>query len=328
MSAAPRRSRAGFFSSVATYALPAGEQIEPNGVRGYYIDLRVKAATPEWPPPRWPPYERRLHNASAQWGLGAYERYLAGEGETWLEGARRCASELVERQERQGPRAGGWIHHWEYHHTFLLRPPWLSAMAQGEAASLLVRLFRETGEERYAAAARAALEPLGRDAADGGVRATLDGGAFYEEYPTSPPSFVLNGAIFTLWGIHDVAVALDDTDARAMFAAGAQTLADNLHRWDTGHWSRYDLFPHPVPNVASSFYHDLHIKQLRALGALTPQQSFSATAERWARYAASPARRSLAFARKAAFRLVVPRHPTLARKLPWSRLRDPGPRTG
>ncbi len=60
-------------------------------------------------------------------------------------------------------------------HTFPLRPPWISAMAQGEGASLLVRVFQETGDERYAEAAQSALLPLDVDAVDGGARAVLDG---------------------------------------------------------------------------------------------------------------------------------------------------------
>ena len=47
----------------------------------------------------------------------------------------------------------------------------------------------------------------------------------------------------------------DTIEARRLFEEGVTTLARNLHRWDTGQWSRYDLFPHPVPNVASPAYH-------------------------------------------------------------------------
>ena len=39
----PERSYPGFFSSAKSFALPAGSRFGPEGVRGYYIDLRVKA---------------------------------------------------------------------------------------------------------------------------------------------------------------------------------------------------------------------------------------------------------------------------------------------
>ena len=113
----------------------------------------------------------------------------------------------------------------------------------------------------------------------GGCMSPLGGRPFPEEYPTQPPSFVLNGGIFALWGLRDVAVALGDEQAARDFAAGAETLAQNLDRWDTGRWSRYDLFPHPVANPASSFYHDLHVKQLRAMALLHPDVRFTDRAE-------------------------------------------------
>jgi heparosan-N-sulfate-glucuronate 5-epimerase len=316
-----KRSQAGFFSSVSSFSLPAGERVEPGKVRGYYIDMRIKADAPRWPPPEAIAPAEDLYVAAIQWGLGSYERYLAGEGERWLALARQCADELVGRQEPGGPLAGGWMHRREFDHTFALRAPWLSAMAQGEGASLLVRMFGETHDERYAEAARRALRPLTVDTGTGGVRAALDGRAFPEEYPTHPPSFVLNGGMFAMWGLYDVGVGLRESGTLAEFEAAVDTLAMNLHRWDLGYWSRYDLFPHPVPNVASSFYHDLHINQLRSMHLLAPRSELLATAERWEGYAASARNRRRAFAQKGLFRLLVPRNRALARRLPWSPLR-------
>jgi heparosan-N-sulfate-glucuronate 5-epimerase len=316
---APRgRSQASFFSSVASFSLPEGAHVTPGAVRGYYIDMGIKAETPDWPPPGMPAAELRLHVATIQWALGAYEHYLAGEGDAWLAVALKCAEELLGEQEASGSLAGGWVHARPFPHTFALRPPWLSAMSQGEGASLMVRMYAETGDERYAQAARRALLPLKLDAADGGVRAALNGRAFPEEYPTSPPSFVLNGGMFAMWGLHDVGVGLAEPEVLSDFELAVDTLAGNLDSWDLGYWSRYDLFPHPVPNVASSFYHDLHVKQLRMTNLLAPRPQLAAGAERWAAYADSAFNRRRAFAGKALFRLVVPRNRALARRLPWS----------
>jgi hypothetical protein len=192
-------------------------------------------------------------------------------------------------------------------------------MAQGEGASLLVRLHAETGDGRYAEAARRALRPMRVPSTDGGAWAPLDGRAFPEEYPTDPPSFVLNGAIFALWGFRDVAVGLGDGDAAGAFEAGVDTLAASIDRWDTGSWSRYDLHPHRVVNVASAAYHELHVTQLEAMNALVARPELAAAAERFARYAASPALRARALAQKALFRAAEPRSALAARALPWAR---------
>jgi hypothetical protein len=291
-------------------------------VRGYYIDLRVKADVPRWPRPWVEP--GNYYVAVCQWGLGAFERYLAGDGEEWLAAALDVGKDLLGQQLEGGPQDGGWAHRQPFPHTYRLEPPWLSAMAQGQGASLLARLYVETGDERLAEAAQRALAPFRIPSGAGGVRAELDGRPFPEEYPTSPPSFVLNGAIFALWGLHDVAVALGDRSARQAFNDGVETLAANLHRWDAGYWSRYDLYPHPVLNVASSSYHVLHVSQLRALHTIAPHPVFSETADRFERYAASATNRARAFVRKGLFRVCVPRNRLLAHRLPWSARRSGG----
>jgi peptidoglycan/xylan/chitin deacetylase (PgdA/CDA1 family) len=281
---------------------------------GYYIDFTVKADTTDWPPPWMPPRHERIHVASAQFGLGCIERFLGGEGDVWLATAAAVGDELLADQAPDG----GWPHAVAMPHSYWLRPPWLSAMAQGEGASLFVRLYGHTGDERYADAARLALGPMKTPTVSGGVRAELDGGFFPEEYPTDPPSYVLNGAIFALWGCRDVAIGLGDSDAQSLYDEGIETLARSLHRFDTGYWSLYDLFPHPVPNIASGAYHLLHRRQLEALQATDPRPEFEATAARFERYAEDRAARSRAFMEKVAFRLVVPRSNRLAHRLPWS----------
>ncbi len=303
------RSGAGFFSTARTLRLPVGERLQPGALRGYPIDFRVKTGTPDEPPP-W-----RMPTTSIQWAFGCYERWLADEGEIWLNATVSIAEQLVARQQRGGRHDGGWLHHRPLDHTYRLPTPWLSAIVQGEAASLLVRIYQHMGDERFAEAARRALRPMERPVADGGLCALLDSDPFPEEFPTDPPSYVLNGAIFALWGFHDVALAFNDRALRAEFERRIDALARSIHRWDTGRWSRYDLFPHPVTNVSSSAYHALHINQLRAMNLIAPRPSLAATADRFASYAASRACRIEAFARKVSFRLIVPRNPMLARLL-------------
>lgn len=276
--------------------------------------MRIKARATSWPPPGVS--LRGLHVTVAQYGLGAYERWLDGEGEQWLAAALRSGRHLCDCQEP----SGAWLHHRPFAHTFPVKAPWCSAIAQGEAASLLVRLHQQTGEERFAQAALLALAPLRRPLAAGGVGDRLGGTVWFEEYPCQPASHVLNGFIFALWGLRDVAVALGDGDARALFAAGVESLVANLRRYDTGYWSLYSLFPHPVRNVASSFYHDLHINQLEATNRLAPHPQLAAARARWAAYATSARSRRRALAHKAAFRLLVPRNRWLARRMPWTRM--------
>ncbi|MGB9185685.1 MAG: D-glucuronyl C5-epimerase family protein [Solirubrobacteraceae bacterium] len=310
--ASSKRADAGFWSNAKTFFLPVGPQIRREGVRGYPIDLRIKAQTPHAAPPRGPGH---LHVATTQYGLACFEHWLAGEGPDWLASALAVGRHLADIQSPDG----SWLHPDPFPHTFVLSPPWASGITQGQGASLLIRLYAETGDPDLATAARLALAPLLTPQAQGGVRGELGGLPWPEEYPTTPQSHVLNGAMFALWGFRDVGVILDDAEIRAHFEHGVDSLAANLHRYDTGSWSLYSLFPHPILNRASSFYHDLQINQLTAMQILAPRAEFAAMRNRWANYSTSQYHRSKAFALKAAFRILVPRNRALARVAPWTR---------
>jgi heparosan-N-sulfate-glucuronate 5-epimerase len=298
----------GFFSSSERLRLLPGSLFEQSERRGYYIDLRAKATpTPTWPPP-WlrPGYG---HVKLAQFGLGHFEHYAANGDEQGLSLACSAGDHFVATQVRtEGPQLGGWRHEFAYTFRAPLRPPWLSAMSQGQAASLLTRLFAATGDARYAEAADLALRPMQVSADAGGVLGTIEGSPFLEEYPTSPQSHVLNGAIFALWGVRDAALMAGDPQTEKLHSDLVSTLAATCARWDTGRWSRYDLFPRRPTNVSSSFYHQLHISQLSVLQTLYGGSEFGNLAARFERYQARARLRRAALVQKIAYRLVVPRY--------------------
>ena len=269
-----------------------------------------------WPTAWLEPRERQLHVATAQFGLGCFERYLARR--------RRRMARDGDRGRRPPGRDPGRRWRLGARHRDAATRYWLAAaVALGDGAGRGREPAgpRRTGDRRGAlrgGGAAALWSRCGCRSREGGARAELDGGFFLEEYPTDPPSYVLNGAIFALWGCRDVAIGLADPGAAELYEEGVETLAANLHRFDTGFWSLYDLFPHPVRNVASGAYHRLHINQLRALQLVSPRPEFAAAAERFARYEASRLCRRRALAQKVAFRLVVPRNERLALRLPWA----------
>ena len=309
------------FSTAGSFAPHVGENWERNdGPQGYYIDFAHKAPEPTWPPPWLDAPDDLLEVATIQWALGAWERYARGEGEQWLEAAARAGSYLLERQCKEGVHDGAWLYWRPMPHTYRIDPPWASAIAQGEAASLLVRLHAETGDDFFAEGAARALRPMQVPTARGGLLAELEGGlTFFEEYPTRPASLVLNGGIFALWGFGDVATGLGDTSAEEWWRRGVESLLALLDRYDTGYWSRYDLYPHPIANVASGAYQLLHENQLGVLARQTGEAAFARASDRFAAYRASRRGRRRAFLSKAAFRVLVPRNPLLANRTPFTR---------
>ena len=239
----------------------------------------------------------------AQLGLAAWQ--LRARETAWLDVAARAARWLAENLDESGRLS----YLFPMPHTYRLRAPWHSAMAQGEAASLLVRAGDALTEASLAEAAERAVSAL-VEPKHGLVVATPQGPTL-QEYPTDPPSHVLNGWIFGLWGLYDVSLAGGPRadDASRAFAAGVVALAGRLPMYDAGlGWSRYDLYPHPIVHVSSPFYQRLHAEQLLATSRLRPDlPELAATAERWRRAVGRPITRGVAVARKVAFRVVRPR---------------------
>ncbi len=100
---------------------------------------------------------------------------------------------------------------------------WSCAMAQGQAMSLLSRAYRLTRKQQYRSSALRALPALRVAVTKGGLRRCFFGNCarpFYEEYPTSPPSYVLNGFMFTLIGLYDLASIAPRSPALSMYQAG------------------------------------------------------------------------------------------------------------
>jgi hypothetical protein len=82
-----------------------------------------------------------------------------------------------------------------------------------------------------------------------------------------------------------------------------QTLLHNLERYDLGFWSLYEQSGTRLPMVASRFYHQLHIVQLRVMHRLTGEEKFARIADRWEGYTRSRGNRTRALCYKSAFKL-------------------------
>ncbi len=233
-----------------------------------------------------------------QLGLASWQ--LGLEQPAWLDVTAKVAEWLEARMDPDG----GLPFLWDMPHTYELPAPWLSSIVQGEAVSLFVRAGLLEAAER---AARPLVGPSP-------IVFQTPEGPVLEEYPTTPPSHVLNGWIFGLLGLYDLSIAaagatsgIEDGGAADAFRDGHAALAARLHLYDTGGWSRYDLFPHPLSHVASPFYHRLHVELLRALDLLAPDERLRMFADRWEATGRSTMHRTVAVVRKGVFRVARPR---------------------
>ncbi|NWZ86627.1 GLCE epimerase, partial [Poecile atricapillus] len=172
-----------------------------------------------------------------------------------------------------------------------LEPGWYSAMAQGQAMSTLVRAYRLTGEPAFLSAALRATAPFKLPAERRGVKAVfMERHDWYEEYPTTPSSFVLNGFMYALIGLYDLKETAGEErgrEARLLYERGMESLKAMLPLFDTGSGSVYDLRHFTLgtaPNLARWDYHTTHINQLQLLASVDDAPVFREFVKRWKSY--------------------------------------------
>ncbi|CAG5104229.1 Oidioi.mRNA.OKI2018_I69.chr1.g1152.t1.cds [Oikopleura dioica] len=174
-----------------------------------------------------------------------------------------------------------------------LVPGWTSAMAQGHGISMMVRAANSLNDPSFWVSAGKALEPFKKRPKDKGVRnLVFDKHVWYEEYPFEDGLFVLNGFIYSLIGLYDLAESENAPptlkfEASTLFEEGLLSLKTLLPLFDAGKGSFYDL-GHVVkktsPNLARWDYHTVHVQQLRLLNSFLDDPVIESFALRWEEY--------------------------------------------
>lgn len=243
--------------------------------------------------------------AIAQYGLGNYNQYHQTGSQEAMQKFVLVADWLVDRLEPNPQGIPVWNHHFDFEYRSTLRSPWYSGLAQGQGLSVLVRAHQLTGDGRYIEAAHQAFEVFLHSVEDGGVVwEWSDGDIWFEEYIVFPPTHILNGFIWALWGVYDYALATGDLQARQLFQRGVKSLARRLGHYDLGYWSLYELADTRLKMIASPFYHRLHVAQLRVMQRLAGESGFGENARIWEDYLSSSWGRRRALIHKIMFKLV------------------------
>jgi len=287
--------------------------LDPN--HSYYYDLRDRIDYPGkfvdgMPIVKYPTVEVPHCLAASQLGLANLQFYWYSGDVRYLDRAVRLADALVRHGSMEGdclvwrnpaPAANG-------------QTGWLSGMAQGQAASFLLRVGSATGKDWYAVQARLALNPFFRPIDAGGVTCMLDGYPWFEEVAITEPRFTWNGFVVALFGLRDASLLIGDSRFQTLYDESLHGLEATLHRFDHQGWSRYDLSEVSlwgrlsVANLASPFYHRFHIELLKILERLTDSRAIHDMRQRWEMTLESGTRFYTAIAEKMLFRVLTPVH--------------------
>lgn len=221
-----------------------------------------------------------------QYGLGAYDLYLLSEKKdgAMLRKTVACAEWAIVNQQEDG----AWV-------TFSYETPDYpySAMAQGEAISLLLRVYQETKEEKFLLAANKAKDFLLLSFEEGGPTKYDGNDVYLYECPKDP--LILNGWIFSLWGLMDYCKLVDDINAKNVLDRTLATLERKLPDFNLSYWSMYE----DGHRISSPFYHKLHVAQLNVMYDLTGKEVYKLYADKWHRYEKNWLYRKIAFVKKA-----------------------------
>ncbi len=243
--------------------------------------------------------------AIAQYGLGNFNQFHKNGSGARRRRFLRVADWLTENLEENGAGLKVWHHHFDWEYRDTLRAPWYSGLAQGQGISVLVRAAQDTGEARYQEAADKAFEALVTPVDKGGTLfVDREGRKWIEEYIVEPPTHILNGFLWALWGVRDYASATGNEKAGRLFEDCVETLKSNLARFDSGFWSLYEQSGTGLKMMASPFYHALHIVQLQVMHWLTGEEIFQKYALKWEGYRRSFLKRNRALAHKIVFKVL------------------------
>lgn len=282
---------AGYWNSITRCSISE----ESSRLDNYYLDFSSKVDYPEkFSSEGIPLYSFRGQQhiehpiVIAQYALGLYEiLYKNNFKNEELKKKFLSTANWFEKNKISVTGGSGWHIHivipWAE-----LNHPWISAMAQGEAMSVLTRAALLTKNHRFEHLAIEALAPFEVEVKDGGLINYFNSIPVYEEFPTpAKPCGVLNGIIFALFGIYDLILLNKSSKAQNIFDKGIDSLKKLLPYYDLKYWTRYFLFDYPKKYCSSFTYHYLVIEQLKALSIITGENCFLEYSERWNGYAKS-----------------------------------------
>jgi hypothetical protein len=218
----------------------------------------------------------------AQYAIALIYSYLATGNVAYLDRARAQAQRLIDtavssRGAIYFPYPFNFARHGVSSDTMIA--PWYSAMAQGQALTVFVRLFEITGDPAYRTAADLAFNSF-KNLRAAGVPWTVlvDSGGYvwFEEYAKNPPDLTYNGHLFAIFGLWDYHRLTQDADALLLMWGGLTTASRYFPNVRATNWvSRYCL----THGVQSALYHTVHMTQLLTLYTLTGAVEFARAAD-------------------------------------------------
>lgn len=160
-----------------------------------------------------------------------------------------------------------------------MKAPWYSGMSQGTALSLYSRLFELTLDSSYLNQAKLVFNSFSRFKSNSEIWfccVDKNENLWIEEYPHALPSHVLNGMIFSLFGLYDYYLISNDGEALQLIKGCLLTLSENMNKFREENTMSYYCLKYDVRNYN---YQRIHIDQFKQLYKMTGNTSFNEFAQ-------------------------------------------------
>ena len=223
----------------------------------------------------------------AQDGINSLESFRLTKNQGYLDQALADAHRLVDHRVES---RGAWFFPYPFDFALhgdmadVIRAPWYSAMAQGQALSLFARLRAQTNDTQWDLPVAQTLASLSLGPTDDPAVPFVswvdqNNRLWLEEYaqlPVSRGDRTINGHIFAMFGLWDAVELTADPEAERLFRGAAATIRTYVYNgvrrtfWISSYCLRH--------GVLSTSYHRTVIGELLLLHAITGNVD-------WARYA-------------------------------------------
>lgn len=284
----PRNSNLRIWSKLMAFAMYSDEDGMPYSDYGVYRGIEIGI--------------QRSILSVAERGLWCSNEYELTPGNILLsyDWTRWPSNKEYEPQSREAAitlmlKCADWLAHsivheggfsvWKYNYPFTYNTGvgWKSAHAQAVGLQLLARAANFSGDSQYTHNLDFLLRAFEVPITEGGLSEFTDArGVWYEKIadPKNIKPKILNGMIFAILGLFDVAKIANSALAADLAQRGAQSVIGFLPSFDMGDWSSYDI----SGKRASVHYHNIHVQQLQKLYSVTNNKSFLEWHKKFAAY--------------------------------------------
>jgi hypothetical protein len=185
-----------------------------------------------------------------------------------------------------GEEVGIWEVNFDLKYQYNAKKPWRCGLNQAFCMAAILNAYQITRDFKYIEMFNKAIKAYKFEITSGGLSyKTKSGGLFFQEVVTNTPHHILNGHMSALIIIHECMLFTRSVEAKKIFELGVIGLKDMLPKYDQYNYSLYSLSPNPSLknhfNIASPFYHNIHIAQLRSMAEISNEKIFNKYLQKW-----------------------------------------------